>query len=81
MSVYVFQCCGRTVQVDPSSAPAVQMAHLCVGDVPCIGTAVATNATILQEVQAAAVQTEAEVQGTTIVVGTDGGSAANGDGN
>ena len=81
MSVYVFQCCGRTVQVDPSSAPAVQMAHLCVGDVPCIGTAVATNATILQEMQAAAVQTEAEVQGTTIVVGTDGGSAANGDGN
>ena len=81
MSVYVFQCCGRTVQVDPSSAPAVQMAHLCVGDVPCIGTAVATNATILQEVQAAAVQTEAEAPGTTTVVGTDGGTGTNGDGN
>ena len=81
MSVYVFQCCGRTVQVDPSSAPTVQMAHLCLGDIPCMGTAVSVNATLQQETQSGMVQTEAEVPGTTTVVGTDGGTGTNGDGN
>lgn len=76
MATYIFQCCGRSV-TDPNVNTAIAtFQHLCIGDVPCVGLANNVNpasATI-------DVPTEIVDPGTGTVVGTDGGTPTNGDG-
>ena len=72
MAQYVFTCCNRTVTVADDAAAAVQLPHLCIGDVPCIGTAVATTLTNQQAMIAGDVVTEAVDPTTGTVDGADG---------
>ena len=78
MSQYVFQCCGRTVNVPDDSGAYVSMAHLCLNDVACVGLALpAPNAVIAAIMD---VTTEAVDPVAGVVVGTDGANVTDGDG-
>ena len=79
MAQYVFTCCNRTVTVPDDSAAAVQLPHLCIGDAPCVGTAVATTLTAQQAQVAGDVSTVAVDPVTGAADGTDGGTYTNGD--
>jgi hypothetical protein len=79
MAQYVFQCCGRTVNVLDDSVSPVTLPHLCLNDIPCVGLAYASSQP----------QTVAIADPSTVVVdpivptqldGTDGGTPNNGDG-
>ena len=72
MSEYVFSCCKRSINMPGVSAPSTTMQHLCLGDVPCIGVAVAVNITDQQAQVLGDVATEAVSPVTGAVVGSDG---------
>jgi hypothetical protein len=79
MAQYVFQCCGRTVNVADDSAATVVLQHLCLNDIPCMGIATASATP-----QAAAIADPSTVAVDPMIPtqldGIDGGTVNNGDG-
>jgi hypothetical protein len=79
MSQYLFTCCNRMVEIDASTATQVTLPHLCIGDVTAIGVANAVINPNAYIAEAAGDDTTEVVFGGQ-VLGTDGGTAMNGDG-
>ena len=75
MASYVFSCCGRVVVMADEAATMISVPHLCIGDIPCIGTANLVGAPSIT-----LVNTEAIDPISNVVVGTDFGTPNNGDG-
>ena len=75
MSQYVFNCCGRVVNLDPSYTSAqVQLPHLCQNDAVTTGIANLVGLAPASDVQTAAVVASGAVEG------ADGGNENGQDG-
>ena len=75
MGTYVFQCCNRTVTDPNINTTSASFAHLCLNDIPCIGAATLVGSAPLTDVQ-----TEVVDPSTGQLMGIDGGTPTNGDG-